>query len=168
MVGAQKPQPKILSKWLNALHRTLTYERNRTHLTHFSRKISVRTNYAYMAPTILKLWINSWTMVHDTRQTQQWSHMAKKPATGLIGCRIKSTLESKYQCHPKEMTSRRAINFSCQTNCWGRWNVIRLSLQSYGELGLKDLHHYKMTLSISIPILQYLPETMVHTSKLYK
>ena len=45
MVGAQKPQPKILSKWLNALHRTLTYERNRTHLTHFSRKISVRTNY---------------------------------------------------------------------------------------------------------------------------
>ena len=50
MVGAQKPQPKILSKWLNALHRTLTYERNRTHLTHFSRKISVRTNYGLYLP----------------------------------------------------------------------------------------------------------------------
>jgi hypothetical protein len=35
----------------------------------------------------------------------------KKPATGLIGRWIKSTLESKYQFHPKEMTSRRAINF---------------------------------------------------------
>jgi hypothetical protein len=45
--GSQ-PQPKILSKWLNALHRTLTYVTNRTHLTHFSRNISVRTNYALL------------------------------------------------------------------------------------------------------------------------
>ena len=58
MVGAQKPQPKILSKWLNALHRTLTYERNRTHLTHFSRKISVRTNYDKYSTVDFAKWSN--------------------------------------------------------------------------------------------------------------
>ena len=34
-----------LNSIVNVLNRTLTYERNQTYLTHFSRKINVRTNY---------------------------------------------------------------------------------------------------------------------------
>ena len=57
-----------LNSIVNVLNRTLTYERNQTYLTHFSRKINVRTNYGYICVIILSRNYfpeKSWKLVTD-------------------------------------------------------------------------------------------------------